>query len=198
MTNDKLTKEQIEEIANALDRVVEDLPWGQSVFLSALGKKFEKIRDEFKQDVANIISDPQKLEIEKKDRFAINSKQTEVYVGMYNAQGTDLSQWAKVISNLVSQCVSRPMYSTQAAVKEMVRSKANLMNEGYVLLHVNKTDLMDINPDRIPKDKLGNKLLLLKERVITQERIKKFYHHTGEYEYKQGILSRIGDTHFSE
>lgn len=198
MTNDKLTKEQVEEISSALDRVVEELPWGQSVFLSALGKKFEKIRDEFKQDVGGMLSDPQKLAIEKKDRFALKSDQIEVYVGMYNAQGTDLSQWAKVISNLVSQCVSRPMYSTQAAVKEMMRSKTNLINEGYVLLYVNKTDLMSIDPERIPKDKLGNELLLLKERVITQERIKKFYHHTGEYEYKQGILHRIGDTHFSE
>ena len=57
---------------------------------------------------------------------------------------------------------------------------------------------MTVDKDKIPRDKLGNELLLLKERVITEERIKKFFHHMGEYEYKQGILSRIGDTNFSE
>ena len=44
MTDEELSKEQINEISKALDRVVTELPWGQSVFLSALGKKFEKIR----------------------------------------------------------------------------------------------------------------------------------------------------------
>tara|TARA_B110000879_G_scaffold195659_1_gene264570 strand:+ start:595 stop:1194 length:600 start_codon:yes stop_codon:yes gene_type:complete len=198
MTDEKLSKEQIIEISKALDRVVTELPWGQSVFLSAVGKKFEKIRDEFQQDISGILANQNNTQENKSDRFALKENQLEVYIGVYNAQGTDLGQWARVISNLTSQCVSRPMYFSQSAVKEMIRSKVNLNNEGYVLIHVNKSDLMDIEKERLPRDKLGNILLLLKERVITQEIIKKFYHDTGIYEYKQGIMSRFEDMTFSE
>ena len=155
-----------------------------------------KYGDEFQQDVSGVLANHNKSLKKTSDRFVLNENQLEVYIGVYNAQGTDLGQWARVISNLTSQCVSRPMYFSQSAVKEMIRSKVNLNNEGYVLIHVNKSDLMDIEKERLPRDKLGNVLLLLKERVITQERIKKFYHDTGVYEYKQGIMSRFDDMSF--
>lgn len=198
MASDKLSKEQIEEITNALDRVVEDLPWGQSVFLSALGKKFEKIRDEFKNDVQGILIDSKESHQHGHDHLTLRDDHIEIYIGIYNAQGTKLNIWTKVILNLIAQCVSRPIYATESAVKEMVRSKSNLNNEGYVLIHVKETDLMKVDEDKIPRDKLGNELLLLKDRVITPEKIKKFFHSTGEYEYKHGVLTRIGNMSFSE
>lgn len=197
MSEKELTKEQVEKISQALDRVVSDLPWKQSVFLSALGKKFEKIRDEFKNDIGKSFLNTHDLNTNT-DKALLKPDQKELFVAIYNAQGQDLGLWAKIIYNLTNQFVSRPIYMNDSSVKEMIRSKVNLRNEGYVSIYVYENDFLDIPEERRPKDKLGNLLCQLKERVITEEKINKFYHESGIYEYKNGILSRLGDMAFNE
>lgn len=197
MVDSELSKKQIKEISDALERVVKDLPWHQSVFLSAMGKKFEQIRDEFNYSVG-IAPSNLKNNSSSSEQVSLKDDQVEVYISVYNSQGDDLGNWARIIDNLTRQSVSRPTYLKVNEVKEMIRSKLNLDNEGYVSLHVLKTDLNSMAKESLPKDKLGNSLVLLKERIIEQNKIKKFHHNSGTYEYKKGILSRVGDMNFTQ
>jgi intracellular multiplication protein IcmQ len=197
MSHEDLSPEKLKEIADALDRVVNELPWEQSVFLKALGKKFENIRNEFKESTGQSGEHIEQAEKDK-NKFALKENQLEVFVSIYSAQGADLKQWDPIITNLVAQSVSRPTYSTEKAVREMIRSKANQVNEGYVSVHISKDDLLTSSPDRVPRDKLGNILLSLKERAIKKENIRNFYHKSGVYLYHPGTLSRIGDMNLSE
>lgn len=197
MSDEKLTLAQVKEIADALDRVADGLPWEQSVFLSAIGKKFASVRDEFKREVGLDEETFRRKKVEL-DKFSLQAGQQEVYVSVYNAQGANLAQWERIIANLVNQSVSRPIYSTEKAVKEMIRAKPHLINEGYVSVHINKSDLLNPPNERAPRDKLGSVLLLLKERTITKDRIRKFFHKSGIYEYKNGTLSRLMNMSFSE
>lgn len=197
MSEDELSKQQVEEIGAALDRVVDDLPWEQSVFLSALGKKFAQIRDEFKRDVG---LDEHALEKKnsEKERFKLAEGQLEVFISLYNAQGNDLSHWSRIIGNLTNQSVSRPTYDAMKDVKEMIRSKNNINNEGFVSVYITREDLLKLPDERQPKDKLGHPLLVLKERAITHDKIRKFYHVSGIYEYKKGLLNRLGPMTYSD
>jgi intracellular multiplication protein IcmQ len=197
MPDDELTSEQIKQIAEALDRVVKDLPWGQSVFLSAMGKKFEAIRDEFKRDVGVDDASKHKQKLDR-DRFSLKDGQMEVFVSVYNVQGGDFQHWVRIIGNLTSQSISRPTYSDQKHVREMIRSKKNIMNEGFVSVFLTQDDFLSVPQERLPKDKLGNTLLVLKEKAITHDKIKKFFHHTGIYEYDKGLLKHVGNMSFSE
>lgn len=197
MAEDEISAEKLKEIAEALDRVVEQLPWSQTVFLSALGKKFQKIRDEFRDNTGLGEAHDVKLKQEQ-DRFTLKENQIEVFVSIYCSQGADLSQWEPVISNLIKQSVSRPAYSTEKAIREMIRSKTNQTNEAYVSVFMHKNDLMEPSPDRVPRDKLGNILLSMKERAIKIENIRKFYHKSGIYIFHPGSLSRVGDLNLSE
>ncbi len=197
MSEDEISEEKLKEIAEALNRVVDDLPWHQSVFLKALGKKFETIRDEF---LHNSGLGEQHLSIEqaKQDPFALKEGQLEVFVSIYNAQGAELKQWFLIIHNLSKLSISRPTYSTEKAVREVIRSSGNILNEGYVSVHVNKADILPDAGTKAPRDKLGNVLLTLKENAIVPANIKKFYHKTGVYVLKNGELSRISQMNFSE
>lgn len=197
MAADELSKQQIKEIADGLERIVKDLPWHQSVFLSALGKKFEQIRDEFIRD-AGVENDKTQKQQEHKDSFSLKDGEIEVFVSVYNAQGDDLGHWSRIIGNLINQSISRPTYSEMNQVKEMIRSKQHLNNEGFVSIHIQKSDFLDVPDERLPKDKVGNTLLLLKERVITHSKIKRFYHNSGIYEYNKGLLTRLSDMKFTE
>lgn len=196
MADEELSKQKLQEIADALDRVVSDLPWQQSVFLKALGKKFETIRDEFVESSG--LKPKEAATHAKKDPFALKDDEIEVYVALYNAQGTDLKQWAKIISNISTLSISRPTYSTEQAVREMIRSSANILNEGYVSVHIHKGDIIAAPEDRAPRDKLGNILLMLKENIITVSDVRKFYHKSGIYTLKKGELERIADMNLSE
>lgn len=196
MADDELSKEKLQEIADALDRVVSDLPWQQSVFLKALGKKFEIIRDEFIENSG--LKPKDEASHVKKDPFALKDNQIEVFVALYNAQGGDIKQWTKVLMNVSKLSISRPIYSTEKAVREMIRSSAHMANEGYVSAHINKSDILPAPEDRAPRDKLGNILLLLKETAITPQCVRKFYHKSGIYTLKKGELERIAAMNLSE
>lgn len=196
MSKDDLTAAEVKEVADALDRIVKDLPWGQSVFLSALGKKFALIQQKFQENVG--LDAKNVSASEQKNDKTLSSGQMLVYVSVYNANGTDLSQWARIISNLTNQSISRPTYSDITQVKEMIRSKQRINNEGFVSVVVSDSDLLDMPEEKLPFDKLGHKLLVLKEKAIRRDNIKKFFHFSGIYDYKKGLLSKTGEMHFSE
>lgn len=197
MADNDISPEKLKEIASALDKVVDELPWSQTVFLKALGKKFEKIRDEFKENIGQ--GHASQAQIKKdQERFALKENQMEIFVSIYCSQGGEISQWDPVISNLIKQSVSRPAYSTEKAIREMIRSKTNQTNEAYVSVFIDKGDILESPPDRVPRDKCGNILITLKERAIKKENIRKFYHKSGVYLYNPGSLARLGDMNLNE
>ncbi len=197
MSDTRPSEETVKEIAAALDRVVDMLPWQQTVFLRALGKKFEDIRDEFKTDVG-LDKGTEEKALKEKDRFSLREDQLEAYVSLYNAQGNDVPSWGRIIENLSKQSISRPCYSTERAVREMIRSKTHPFNEGYVSVHIQKGDVRASSSEKTLRDRQGNVLLKLNERAITTDRVRQFYHKTGIYNYHKGILTRLSDMNLAD
>ena len=185
----ELSREQVKKILDELNKAVDQGPWNNSKFLSAIGNKLENIRDEFAEHVT--ITDEIHEQKEIAGRRQVQEGQQEIYISLYSSQGSRIQSWVPIISNLPRQIISRPVYANEQEVKEATRAKAHKMNEAYVSIIINKTDILPTKPEKTPKDKLGNSLLTLKDRAIHTENINRFEHITGTYDYTGGRLIKL-------
>lgn len=185
----ELSREQVKKILDELNEAVDQGPWNNSKFLTAIGNKLENIRNEFAEYVT--ITDEIHEQKESAGRRQVQEGQQEIYISLYSSQGSRIQSWVPIISNLPRQIISRPVYANEQEVKEATRAKANKMNEAYVSIIINKTDILPTKPEKTPKDKLGNSLLTLKDRAIHTENINRFEHITGRYDYTGGRLIKL-------
>ena len=188
MNKETFTEEHNEAILKALDYVIQNGPWDKSNFLRSMGNRLIGIRDNFAKKI-NVRSKTQiQADADLANRLALRSSQQEIFVSLYSSDGTNLQSWERIIANLPRQMISRPIYANEDQVKALIKSKENKQNEAYVVIYINKTDIIPIHPDKVLQDKLGNTLLSLKDRSLDVENISRFVHISGVYQYKRGRL----------
>lgn len=193
MKNDDLSKEQAEDIVKALDKAIQTGPWKQSRLLKAIGQRLVRLRSGFKQKMDEVYGGGQTTTSNLANRIALRQGQHLVYVSLYSADGGNLNTWERIVYNLSSQGITRPIYSGEGEIKAMMRSKVNLKNEAYVTVYVPKDDILTPHPDKVPRDKLGHVLLTLKDRALKLDNLVQFFHESGIYHYQHGRLIRDRD-----
>lgn len=186
--NDQLTDKQSEEILQALNEAIDTGPWEKSSFLRVIGKNLTEIRDNFVTQL-NARSPAQiKAESNLANRIALRSGQQEVYVSLYSADGNNMQGWEKIVGNLPRQMISRPIYADEEDIKAVLKLKENKLNEAYVAIYINQTDVLTLSADRTSYDRLGKPLLSLKDKTLNLENISRFVHQSGVYKYERGHL----------
>lgn len=196
MSRDDIILKGGKKLLAVLDEAIEKGPWDKTIFLRAAGKKLREFR--FRLRASLQIDDPDASKgKDLADRIADRAGQTEVYVYLYNADGQNLEKWSKLVATLRMQAVSRPVYSRENDIQELIRSKPNKNNEAYVAVYVSKEDIVTPK-ESSPKDKFGNDLLLLKDKAVKVENISRFMHVTGEYAFEAGQLIRKGDIQYMD
>jgi len=185
---DQITDEHNEAILKALNKAIEIGPWEKSSFLKVIGKNLNQIRDDFIAQLGTRSKAQLKAESNLANRIALRSGQQEVYVSLYSADGTNLQSWEKIVANLPRQMISRPIYADENDVRDIIKSKENKINEAYVAIYINQTDILSLSADRASFDKLGKVLLSLKDKTLMLDNISRFVHHTGSYKYEHGRL----------
>ena len=183
-----LSDEQKEVIRKALDEAIKSGPWDKSSFLRAIGKNLNEIRDNFVSRANSFGKDRAKAEASLASRLALRSNQLEVFISLYSADGVNIQSWERIIINLPRQMISRPIYTEEEHVKSMLKTKENKLNEAYVAIYVNKTDVIPLPPDKAIVDKLGNSLLALKDKSLDVGNITRFVHDSGVYQLTRGRL----------
>lgn len=191
---EKLTKDQQTGILAALDEALEKAPWGATKFLSLLGNKLQKIRDE----VADTL-DVDDNQIEKKssklnqqariDRFA---KMKKLYIALYAFDGSNIQSWERILQHLPNQVISRPVYEKEEDAIASIRSKSNRFNEAYVSIYVDPQLILPHPVEKIAVDKLGVQLLGLKAKAINLDNMDVFIHQSGTYTFLNGRLIKQG------
>ena len=189
---EQLTKQQAKEILDSLDNAIEKGPWDESNFLKVIGKNLKEIRDDFASHLGE--EEQQKIASNLADRVALRSGQQEVFIALYSTDGSKLHSWERILANLPRQMISRPVYNEEKDVKEMLRTKENKVNEAYVSIYVNQTEVLPVPSEKIPVDKLGKALLTLKNNAIKLNNINRFVHHSGAYKYANGRLTKINSS----
>lgn len=184
---DKLTEQQTAEILKALDEAIQQGPWEESNFLRVIGKNLREIRDDY---VRHIESNQIKTNIKSYDDHPMASKAgyQEIFVSLYSSEGTNLQAWERILINLPRQMISRPIYANESDVIQLIKSKVNKANEAYVAIYINENDILPIAADKIPRDKLGKPLLVLKDRSLTVDNISRFVHFSGDYIFSKNHL----------
>ena len=192
--NDKVPQEQINAILQALDEAIDQGPWEESNFLKAIGKNLRQIRENF---VAKINA-PTQAELKRSEhvahKLALHSAHQEVFVSLYSSDGGNMQTWERLVANLPRQMISRPIYESEEDAKALIRTKENKTNEAYVAIYVGQGDILPVSPDKVPTDRLGRPLLLLKDRSLRLENITYFVHKSLRYEYMHGRLTPILET----
>ncbi|AHE67908.1 Dot/Icm secretion system protein IcmQ [Legionella oakridgensis] len=190
---DELSEEQANAILKALDDAIEQGPWEESNFLRVIGKNLREIREHFASQVQTSGQGKEKIASHLANRIALRSGQREIFVALYSSSGSSLSSWERIITNLPGQMISRPIYANEKDVKEIIGTKENKVNEGYVSIYVSQTDILPTSPEKTPTDKLGKPLLTLKDRALKLENLNRFIHMTGTYKYVGGRLVKISN-----
>lgn len=190
---DKLTKEQINSILATLDDALAQGPWGASTFLNLIGKKLQHIRDEFeqKQQEESFYGNSATLSASANlgvDRYAQMQK---IFIALYASDGTNLNSWERVIANLPSQMISRPVYAKEEDIIAILRSKSNPVNEAYASIYVDPKYILEKLSEKITTDKLGKPLLALKDRAINLDNLDRFVHLSGTYKFVNGRLVKM-------
>jgi len=188
--NDDLNQ-KAKDVLQALNDLIKGHPWDESNFLKVMGRELRKIRDDLtaqtnapKPDEANVASRLAR-------KIALHSGQQEIFIALYSLDGSNLQTWERIVVNLRKQMISRPIYSNENDIKSWIKTKDNKINEGYLSIYVSQTDLLAIAEDKAPIDKLGKKLLVLKDNTINLDNIHHFVHESGTYRYAHGRLVKV-------
>ncbi|WP_133128939.1 Dot/Icm secretion system protein IcmQ [Legionella nagasakiensis] len=190
---DELSEEQANSILKALDDAIEQGPWDESNFLRVIGKKLREIRERFASQVHLSDQEKEKIPSHLANRIALRSGQREIFVALYSSTGSNLSSWERIVANLPSQMISRPIYANEKDVKEIIGTKENKINEGYVSIYISQNDILPTPAEKTPVDKLGKSLLTLKDRALKLENIDRFVHISGTYKYTGGRLIKVSN-----
>lgn len=188
MTTDALTKQQADAILKALDDAIGQASWDESNFLKVIGKGLREIRDEF---AAQLGAETQKQADERThldDERVKRGDQQKVYVALYSFDGSNIQTWERIVVNLPRQMISRPIYVNEEDVQNIIKTKENKMNEAYAIVYINQSDILQVSTDKLPLDKLGKPLLVLKDNALKLENMAGFVHQTGTYTYRHGRL----------
>lgn len=183
-----ISEQQKKAILKSLEDAIKKGPWEKSNFLRAICKSLQAIHDNFENKINERSQKQIKEEAHEASRFSLRSDQQEVFVSLYSLDGANIQSWEKIISNLPGQMISRPIYLKEEQVISFLKTKENKENEAYVAIFINKSDIINLPPDKAIIDKLGNPLLSLKDKTLDLNNISRFVHSSGVYKYKGNHL----------
>ena len=189
MDDDTLTKAK--KTLQALDNALAAGPWNESSFIIVVGKKLRIIRDDLAARIAKFEEGDTGTPEYKAHRAHITASHKLIYISLYSVEGTNITSWERIIANLQRQIVSRPVYANEEDVQNIIKTKEKKINEAYVSFYVEDIDILALNSDKIPLDKLGKPMLVLKDKAINLENIEYFIHLSGKYRYNRGQLTKV-------
>jgi intracellular multiplication protein IcmQ len=192
---DEETKQHL-EILKALNDAVNNGPWEHSAFFKAIGEKLTEIRDRFKEDLALGIVEETGLPASLANRIAQRQGLIEIFVVLYNADGSNMYKWEATINSIRSQSINRPIYRDENLAKAALRGAINKQNEAYIAAFINEENIMPLPKEKRPHDRWDNELIVLNEAAIQPQNITRFIHVSGTYEIQFGKLVRQGTADF--
>jgi Dot/Icm secretion system protein IcmQ len=181
---------QFQALLNQLDETVENDVWQSSAFLKAVGNKLRLVRDEIRIELDTELNEDLHEIPTIANRIAQRTGMIQVFVSLYCANGTKLSQWETVLASLSSTIISRPIYKREIDLINATKEKPKKDNEAYCAVYIKESDIAKTFMGTAPKDEHGHDLLVLKRGSIQPENIISFHHLklTYTYENKKLIL----------
>ncbi len=147
-----------------------------------IGDKFRFIRDRLQALLKHVQENVIVIENStKKTKATLASDETLVYVYLYNAQGSLLKTWLKMLVPAVfyEYSVNRPIYLDKSHIEAFIRTKANKNQHAYLAVIVKKIDLIE---KHLSEDAAGNPLGKVKEGSLHFEKMLAFTYNEHDYQ----------------
>jgi intracellular multiplication protein IcmQ len=185
MSNDKEQREKLLKVVS--DAVRQDKELREKY---QIGDKFRFIRDRLialLSQVEESLSSLQKKAEKKSDELLAD--EMLIYVYLFNTQGLIFQTWQKMLNPSVfyEYSVNRPIYTEKAFVDSFIRSKASLVQHGYLTIAIKKQDIIKDATTEGVKDAIGNPIVKVKEGSLHVEKLVSFTHNGHEY-----VLNEVG------
>jgi intracellular multiplication protein IcmQ len=179
------------ELIRALDEAIAKGHWEGGLFFQAAGKKLRDLSERLKKEL-NFEDEKHPSPTEMIDYVKQKSGLVETYIAVYCAEGNNVARWEAVLSNLPRQVVGRPIYKREKDIKDIIATKENPINDGYIVAYITEMDILKPSfREKATVDRFGHELIRLKDNTLKLENITKLIHLTGEYAYKNGKLTRL-------
>lgn len=176
------------EILKALDEAISQGPWEHNLFFQGIGKKLHDLRDKFQQELgleeANLTTN-QSTEV---DVTTQSNQPVEVYISLYQAEGTNIRKWLGVVTSVIGHSVSRPVFKSEVDIQAAIRAKTYKQNDAYIAVKVQAEDIMRLSSNQPLLDREGRELLMLREGAVKLSNIVRFVHLSGDYIFQDGVL----------
>ncbi len=189
MDDDNLTKAK--NTLQALDEALAAGSWNESSFIMMIGKNLHTIRDDLAAKIAKYEEGETDAPEYIAHRAQLSATHKLVYISLYSLEGINITAWERILANLRRQIVSRPVYANEEDAQNIIKSKEKKINEAYVAFYVSDADILQLSPDKVPMDKLGKPMMVLKDNAINLENIEYFFHLSGKYRYLHGRLVKV-------
>ena len=178
---------------NKLRTFLEEGIWEKSFLLKHKKKKITSAIDELEESMADLnhqVINVDNIIEQKKASHKIPEGDVLVYITLYQASGKDLMMW-QITCNAISTCgFGRPIYLEEKNAMQWVKSKGEKTCDGYVIVHVPKEAVIDLDKDETEMlDSLNNKLVHIKPGYLGPDKIVKFVHfNQSKYYFIDGKL----------
>lgn len=184
------------EVIRAFDKAIAEGPWDHSSFFRAIGNKLIEIRDQYKKDLHLNAETDLAVPVSVANRIAQRYGLIEVFIVLYNSEGSNLVKWEATIKNIGSNAVNRPVYKDESFAKAALRGAMNKQNEAYIACYVRQQDILTLPEEKRAHDRWGNDLLSLNDHAVNVTNITRLIHISGKYEVENGKLIRQGVVDF--
>jgi len=193
MKKNKFSDKQLNVILKSLRELLERGSWNTSAFLRVIGKKLQKVHDDFAARVHNAQQGFSHASAQDSMQHMPLETQQEIFIALYASDGANIQSWEKILMNLPRQAISRPVYAEATAIQHVFKERKSHLNEAYVVMYINRDAILPTPLDKTPKDRFGTDLLTLKNTALSLDNVIRFVHASGIYTYNKGRLTKVLD-----
>lgn len=142
------------------------------------------------QYVHQAVSLPKQETAPERASSVLSDEQQYVFIHLFNAKGKILSRWEAMLSprQLGEYSVNRPVYAEQGQVEAYIRSRPNDDEHAFLMMKIEKSDVLRGSNVTDNYDPLGHPLLKLKERALKEQGLIYFFHKGVCYIMSRGHL----------
>jgi intracellular multiplication protein IcmQ len=176
----------VDVVQDQIDGLLGKHDWKRSKLLIAYAKELQSLKDQsllfhknLLQEIAQDTQMSEQLASGITSSIVVGDQNAQkIYVNMYQSTGSRLEIWERLIVGINMSSFGRPIYAQEDQVKQLIASKENLANEGYVIVLVNNEDIIK---GQTTTDSLGNKMLYIKQGQIKSQNVLGFVHANSVY-----------------
>mgnify|MGYP005996674691 CR=1 FL=1 len=192
--NDKITMDDVirlnQDIIDSLTKVLNAGDWDASLFLRNASKDLIELKAEaeaLQAELGKTAADDAGVDEARPSKPGF----IEVYISIYQAEGSDIQAWQQRLRALPEYSLSRPIYGDETHVEEWIRGKLDPRKEAYAVVLVPEDALTKAYAGKLEKDRFGHPLLTLKDGAIKQENIIEMVHAGSHYRYQNSKLIKL-------